>query len=75
MGELFLRYLDTQLDSLDAATAPSASGSGRPDPDAELWKAHQRQKLELMIFSRNRLRHQFARHGEAPASWRSWKES
>jgi starch phosphorylase len=36
-------------------------------PDEELWEAHQRQKLELMIFARNRLRHQFARHGEAPS--------
>jgi hypothetical protein len=32
-------------------------------PDDELWEAHQRQKLELMIFARNRLRHQFGRHG------------
>ena len=36
-------------------------------PDAELWRAHQRQKLELAIFARGRLRNQFARHGESPA--------
>jgi starch phosphorylase len=34
----------------------------------DLWEAHQRQKLELMIFARNRLRHQFARHGESPGT-------
>ena len=68
MGELFLRYLDTQLDSLDARDGTERFWERTAQiPDAELWKAHQRQKLELMIFSRNRLRHQFARHGEAPS--------
>jgi starch phosphorylase len=68
MGELFERYLGAHLDNLDAS-----AGDGdfweRTDkiPDEELWEAHQRQKLELMIFARNRLRHQFARHGEAPS--------
>jgi starch phosphorylase len=37
-------------------------------PAEELWEAHQRQKLELAIFARGRLRNQFARHGEAPAT-------
>ncbi len=36
-------------------------------PDARLWEAHQRQKRELAWFARNRLRVQFARHGEAPS--------
>ena len=36
-------------------------------PTDELWETHQRQKLELAIFARRRLRNQFARHGEAPA--------
>jgi starch phosphorylase len=35
--------------------------------DARLWEAHQRQKRELAWFARNRLRAQFARHGEAPS--------
>jgi starch phosphorylase len=35
-------------------------------PDAQLWEAHRRQKLELAIFARRRLQSQFARHGEAP---------
>ena len=35
-------------------------------PDAQLWEAHRRQKLELAYFSRRRLQGQFARHGEAP---------
>jgi starch phosphorylase len=61
-----------------APTAPARPAKGAADatrfwertdriPDEELWEAHQRQKLELMIFARNRLRHQFARHGEAPS--------
>ena len=35
-------------------------------PDAQLWEAHRRQKLELAFFARRRLQLQFARHGEAP---------
>jgi starch phosphorylase len=67
MGELYERYLGAQLDSLDARNGAESFWE-RVDqiPDVELWSAHQRQKLELMIFARNRLRHQFARHGEAP---------
>lgn len=68
IGELFERYLGAQLDSLDAHNGTERFWE-RTDqiPDVELWGAHQRQKLELMIFARNRLRHQFARHGEAPS--------
>jgi starch phosphorylase len=68
VGELFERYLGSQLDSLDARNGSERFWE-RTDqiPDVELWSAHQRQKLELMIFARNRLRHQFARHGEAPS--------
>ena len=33
----------------------------------DLWDAHLRQKRELALFARGRLRSQFARHGEAPA--------
>ncbi|HUG47046.1 MAG TPA: alpha-glucan family phosphorylase [Candidatus Limnocylindria bacterium] len=36
-------------------------------PDAQLWEAHRRQKLELAMFARRRLQLQFARHGEPPA--------
>jgi starch phosphorylase len=36
-------------------------------PGRDLWEAHLRQKRELAIFARGRLRSQFARHGEAPA--------
>ncbi|CAN5558158.1 alpha-glucan family phosphorylase [soil metagenome] len=35
-------------------------------PDRERCEAHQRQKLELLLFCRRALRNQFARHGEAP---------
>jgi starch phosphorylase len=33
---------------------------------AKLWDGHQRQKMELFHFMRNRLRRQLARHGESP---------
>jgi starch phosphorylase len=36
-------------------------------PSKELWEAHARQKRELALFARGRLRNQFARHGEAPS--------
>jgi len=68
VGSLLEHYLDARLGEFDAA-----DGAGQfwkklaRIPVAEMWEAHQRQKLELMIFARNRLRHQFARHGEAPA--------
>ena len=68
MRGLYHRYLDADLDDLDGAT-DSGRFWTRVDriPSAELWEAHLRQKLELTIFARRRLRNQFARHGEAPA--------
>ena len=69
MRYIFERDLGAELDNVDAR-----DGAGkfweRTDQihDVDIWEAHQRQKLELMIFARNRLRHQFARHGEAPAT-------
>jgi glycogen phosphorylase len=67
MGETLRQHVGADLDRLDA------DGSGafweRLDrvPSEALWETHQRQKLELAIFARRRLRNQFARHGEAPA--------
>ena len=67
MGETLRQHVGANLDRLDA------NGSGafweRLDrvPNGALWETHQRQKLELAIFARRRLRNQFARHGEAPA--------
>jgi glycogen phosphorylase len=65
--ELFERYLDADLDDLDNSTAASRWWE-RVDriPADELWSAHLRQKRELAVFARGRLRTQFARHGEAP---------
>jgi glycogen phosphorylase len=69
MRDLFERYLSAELDNVDARNGTDAFWE-RTDqiPDVDLWEAHQRQKLELMIFARNRLRHQFARHGESPGT-------
>ena len=69
MRDLFARHLGAELDNVDAAKRTNRFWE-RTDqiPDTKLWEAHQRQKLELMIFARNRLRHQFARHGESPGT-------
>jgi starch phosphorylase len=65
--ELYERYLDADLDNLDAASQASRWWE-RVDriPPAELWEAHLRQKTELALFARGRLRNQFARLGEPP---------
>ena len=58
-------------------TSPRSAASGSAlaqIPTDELWEAHQRQKLELAIFARGRLRSQFARHGEAPATLEELEE-
>jgi starch phosphorylase len=59
--------LDANLDDLDPDGEVGAFWDRLADvPTAELWETHQREKLELAIFARRRLRVQFARHGEAP---------
>ena len=68
MAALYRRYLEADLDDLDPQTERRRFWERMSRvPDAELWEAHQRQKLELAIFARGRLRNQFARHGEAPS--------
>ncbi len=66
--ELLSKHLDADLDALDAGSrqAPFWEHLERV-PDTDLWDAHLRQKRELAIFVRGRLRSQFARHGEAPS--------
>jgi starch phosphorylase len=75
MRDIFERYLGAQLDNVDVHNG-SEGFEERTDqiPDVDLWEAHQRQKLELMIFARNRLRHQFARHGESPGTLEELEE-
>jgi starch phosphorylase len=63
-----LEDLGANLDDLDAGVEAGRFWerleriAGR-----DLWEAHLRQKRELALFARGRLRSQFARHGEAPA--------
>ena len=68
MGETLQDALHANLDDLDAESEVGAFWE-RLDrvSTRELWDTHQREKLELAIFARRRLRNQFARHGEAPA--------
>jgi len=66
--ELYERYLDADLDDLDPSTEASRWWERISRiPAAELWEAHVRQKREVAVFARGRLRAQFARHGEAPS--------
>jgi starch phosphorylase len=69
MRDIFERYLGAELDNVDARNGSDRFWERTEQiPDVDLWETHQRQKLELMIFARNRLRHQFARHGESPGT-------
>jgi starch phosphorylase len=66
--ELLSRHLDADLDRLDAGPGQDRFWERMERiPSADLWEAHLRQKRELAIFVRRRLRSQFARHGEAPS--------
>ena len=66
--DVLARHLDADLDRLDAGTDQDRFWDRLERVPAEdLWEAHLRQKRELAIFARGRLRSQFARHGESPA--------
>ncbi|HSP19093.1 MAG TPA: alpha-glucan family phosphorylase, partial [Myxococcaceae bacterium] len=75
MREVLERYANADLDSMEDQPAARRFWDRTGDiPTAELWEAHQRQKLELAIFARGRLRSQLARHGEAPAALEELEE-
>jgi glycogen phosphorylase len=62
-----LEDLGADLDDLDASMEAGRFWERLERiPGRDLWEAHLRQKRELAIFARGRLRSQFARHGEAP---------
>jgi starch phosphorylase len=66
--QLLSRHLGANLDTLDAGSRQDHFWERLERiPDNELWEAHLRQKRELALFVRGRLRSQFARHGEAPS--------
>jgi glycogen phosphorylase len=68
MGEELGRGVRADLDNLDADGSAGRFWERLDQiPDEELWETHLRQKLELAVFARRRLRNQFARHGEAPS--------
>ena len=68
IADLLEHHLDVNLDDIDEASDARRFWE-RLDkvPSKELWEAHARQKRELALFARGRLRSQFARHGEAPS--------
>jgi starch phosphorylase len=69
------RHTDANFDAMDDAHSADRFWEHIDAvPDEDLWEAHQRQKLELSIFARGRLRNQFARHGEAPAALEELEE-
>ena len=66
--ELLARHLDADLDGLDAGSRQDHFWERLERiPSDDLWEAHLRQKRELALFARGRLRGQLARHGEAPS--------
>jgi starch phosphorylase len=66
--ELLSRDLGANLPSLDAGSRQDHFWERMERvPDTDLWEAHLRQKRELALFVRGRLRSLFARHGEAPS--------
>ncbi|HEY3165493.1 MAG TPA: alpha-glucan family phosphorylase, partial [Candidatus Limnocylindrales bacterium] len=68
MSEELQRELGADLDDLDEESDVGPFWERLGDMGtADLWATHQREKLELAIFARRRLRNQFARHGEAPS--------
>ena len=68
MSETLQRELDADLDNIDEETDVGPFWDHLAEiPTSDLWETHQREKLELAIFARRRLRNQFARHGEAPS--------
>jgi starch phosphorylase len=75
MRDALERYTNADLDAMDEEPAARRFWE-RIDqlPTEDLWEAHQRQKLELAIFARGRLRSQFARHGESPATLEELEE-
>ncbi|MEX2546395.1 MAG: alpha-glucan family phosphorylase [Chloroflexota bacterium] len=69
VGEPFRRLYEqigADLDDVDADENPFWERINEI-PNAQVWEAHKRQKLELAFFCRRRLQNQFARHGEAPS--------
>jgi starch phosphorylase len=63
-----LEDLEADLDDLDSSVEAGRFWERLERvPGRDLWDAHRRQKRELALFARGRLRSQFARHGEAPA--------
>jgi glycogen phosphorylase len=69
MRDVLLRYTHAKVDRMDDQPEAGRFWEALDKvPTAELWEAHQRQKRELAIFARGRLRNQFARHGEAPST-------
>jgi starch phosphorylase len=68
MSETLEHELAADLDDLDEEAEAGPFWDHLDQiPTEALWEAHQREKLELAIFARRRLRSQFARHGESPA--------
>jgi len=67
LRELYERGIGTDLDDLDRGTARITERVERINR-AEIWDAHERQKLEMSLFAQGRLRNQFARLGEAPGT-------
>ncbi len=67
LRDVYERHLDLDVEAVDRRSEGGRTWDKLERlPLTDLWEGHERQKLELSIFARGRLRAQFARHGEAP---------
>lgn len=63
--QLYDRYLGVQWE--DRPTDHSIWKRVENIPNAELWRTHERRRERLVVFARNRLRHQLERRGAPPS--------
>ncbi len=68
IGPEMRSLLEAQVgpDVLDRLLEPGFEDAVRAVPDVDLWEAHLEQKKRLVLFTRERVRQQFARHGRSP---------
>ena len=64
MASLLRRHLGRDLEG--QLLGPSFGPTVEAIPERELWTAHSAQKTRLLLFARQRVLEQFARHGRSP---------
>ncbi len=70
MDALYRRAIGGAPSDPSSAEGPDLARALARVPARELWEAHQAQKARLLLFARQRLLEQFARHGRSPDALR-----